>query len=239
MPINYNCQIYHRVRLKQIRFKFKVVKHYINQMKPFCHFAKPWRWDGDETICEMNQKEKGSQPSSIILSHPFWNKKSHYTAGCSNFVAWIRSRKILKWNSPKGAWSITSFSFLQHIFYNSVSKNSLAGIFHANDFPLTGSSLVQRLRCPCRARVFLPRSSPTNQCHWVHSELPGAAEILKTGSFALILPLCQCHQICQPVQDILEWKNCFPSTDRKDLLPLKGGQRVAICSNTLLLTLSL
>ena len=119
MPINYNCQIYHRVRLKQIRFKFKVVKHFINQMKPFCHFAKPWRWDGDETICEMNQKEeKRSQLSSIILSRPFWNKKSHYTAGCSNFVAWIRSRKILKWNSPKGAWSITSFSFLQHIFYN-------------------------------------------------------------------------------------------------------------------------
>ena len=158
MSINY--QIYHRVRLKQIRFKFKVVKHFINQMKPFCHFAKPWRWDGDETICEMNQKEeKRSQPSSIILSRPFWNKKSHYTAGCSNFVAWIRSRKILKWNSPKGAWSITSFSFLQHIFYNSVSKNSLAGIFHANDFPLTGSSLVQRLRCPCRARVFLPTNA--------------------------------------------------------------------------------
>ena len=80
---------------------------------------------------------------------------------------------------------------------------------------------------------------PSNQCHWVHSELPGAAEILKTESFALIFPLCQCHQICQPVQDILEWKNCFPSTDRKDLLPLKGGQRVAICSNTLLLFESL
>ena len=170
MPINYNCQIYHRVRLKQIRFKFKVVKHFINQMKPFCHFAKPWRWDGDETICGMNQKEeKRSQPSSIILSHPFWNKKSHNifrhcTAGCSNFVAWIRSRKILEWNSPKGAWSITSLSFLQHIFYNSsFKKSSLAAIFHfpffhANDFPLTGSSLVQRLRCPCPAPVFLPRS---------------------------------------------------------------------------------
>ena len=79
---------------------------------------------------------------------------------------------------------------------------------------------------------FLDPRQPANQCHWVHSELPGAAEILKTESFALIFPLCQCHQICQPVQDILEWKNCFPSTDRKDLLPLKGGQRVAICSNT-------
>ena len=86
---------------------------------------------------------------------------------------------------------------------------------------------------------FLDPRQPTNQCHWVHSELPGAAEILKTETFALIFPLCQCHQICQPVQDILEWKNCFPSTDRKDLLPLKGGQRVAICSNTLLLFESL
>ena len=113
----------------------------------------------------MNQKEENrSQPSSNILSRPFWNKKSHCTAVCSNFVAWIRSRKILEWNSPKGAWSLTSLSFLQHIFYNSsFNKSSLAGIFHANDFPLTGSSLVQRLRCPCPARVFLPRSSPTNQ----------------------------------------------------------------------------
>ena len=70
------------------------------------------------------------------------------------------AEKFWEWNSPKGAWSITSFSFLQHIFYNSsFNKSSLAGIFHANDFPLTGSSLVQRLRCPCRARVFLPTNA--------------------------------------------------------------------------------
>ena len=179
----------------------------------------------------MNQKEeKRSQPFSNILSHPFWNKKSHYTAGYSNFVAWIRSRKILEWNSPKGAWSITNLSFLQHIFYNSsFKKSSLAGIFHANDFPLTGSSLVQRLRCPCRARVFLPTNATGSIQSFRALQKFWKPRVLRSFS------LCQCHQICQPVQDTLEWKNCFPSTDRKDLLPLKGGQRVAICSNTLLL----
>ena len=144
-----------------------------------------------ETICEMNQKEENrSQPSSNILSRPFWNKKSHNifrhcTAGCSNFVAWIRSRKILKWNSPKGAWSITSFSFLQHIFYNSSFKK----IFPCWNFPRkwfsfdwqqSGAETEMSLSCT---------SFPSNQCHWVHSELPGAAEILKTESFALIFPL--------------------------------------------------
>ena len=237
MPINYYCQIYHRVRLKQIRFKFKVVKHFINQMNYFAILLnhldemamKPFvKWI-------RNRRTEASLPAIFCLIHFETRNPTIFFATALLVVQTLLpefgAEKFWEWNSPKGAWSITSFSFLQHIFYNSSFKK----IFPCWNFPRkwfsfdwqqSGAETEMSLSCT---------SFPSNQCHWVHSELPGATEILKTESFALIFPLCQCHQICQPVQDTLEWKNCFPSTDRKDLLPLKGGQRVAICSNTLLL----
>ena len=100
MPINYYCQIYHRVRLKQIRFNFKVVKHFINQMSCFAILLnhldemamKPFvKWI-------RNRRTEASLPAIFCLIHFETRNPTKFSplhAGCSNFVAWIRSRKIL------------------------------------------------------------------------------------------------------------------------------------------------
>ena len=190
MPINYYCRIYHRVRLKQIRFKFKVVKHFINQMNYFAILLnhldemamKPFvKWI-------RNRRTEASLPAIFCLIHFETRNPTKFSplhAGCSNFVAWIRSRKILGVKLTKRGLvdnqplALATY-FLQFKFQQIFPCWNFPRKWFSFDWQQSGAETEMSLSCT---------SFPSNQCHWVHSELPGAAEILKTESFALIFPL--------------------------------------------------
>ena len=146
-----------------------------------------WRWNHLWNESEIGEQKPAFQQYfvSSILKQEIPQYFSPLHCWLFKLFAWIGSRKILgvkltKRGLVNNQLLVLATYFLQFKFQQIFPCWNFPRKWFSFDWQQSGAETEMSLSCT---------SFPSNQCHWVHSELPGAAEILKTESFALIFPL--------------------------------------------------